>query len=358
MERELYRVACEALDRIPMHRKSGQTYSDHDVVRVLLWTACHDRPVCWACQLNNWPLWRRRTKLISQSQMSRRLRTVPAHQLLTQLGSDLRDRLPQGLIKYLDAKPLPVGGASKDRDAKFGRGAAGVQRGYKVTTAVDQYGCIEAWQLGPMNLPEHQQAEILLERMPWGLYVVGDNAYDKTHLYQQADARGMCLIGAFKTHAKAPGHRRQSPQRQHSLDLQRRPFGQDLLRMRWGIERSYGQMCSFAGGLAPLPAWVRTPHRVAVWFAAKLILDLPRRKRRAGRSCRDRNPDAVPARGPWLHANSRRPRRPLHEGRFLTANPPARYHACPAAMVQAGSSWCVIGALRTMAAHDPAWSLR
>jgi hypothetical protein len=169
MERELYRVACEALDGIPMHRKSGQIYSDHEVVRVLLWAVCHDRRVCWACQLNHGLLGRRRTKWTRPSQMSRRLRTVGAHQLLAQLESALRDRRPPGLIKYLDAKPRAVGGASKDRDAPFGRGAAGVQRGDKVTTAVDQYGCIEAWQLGPMHRPEHPQAESLLERRPWGL---------------------------------------------------------------------------------------------------------------------------------------------------------------------------------------------
>ena len=54
-------------------------------------------------------------------------------------------------------------------------------------------------------------------------------------------------------------------------------MGQDLLRMRTGIERSYGNLTSFAGGLGPLPAWVRRPHRVATWVAAKLILDYTRR---------------------------------------------------------------------------------
>ncbi|MCY2930121.1 MAG: hypothetical protein NTV86_11635 [Planctomycetota bacterium] len=47
--------------------------------------------------------------------------------------------------------------------------------------------------------------------------------------------------------------------------------------MRTGIERSYGNLTSFAGGLGPLPAWVRRPHRVATWVAAKLSLDYTRR---------------------------------------------------------------------------------
>jgi hypothetical protein len=43
--------------------------------------------------------------------------------------------------------------------------------------------------------------------------------------------------------------------------------------MRSDIERRLGNLCCFGGGLAPLPAWVRTPHRVARWVAAKLIIN-------------------------------------------------------------------------------------
>ena len=277
MERELFREACRELNRLPRIRKPGQIYDTHDIVRVLLWAVVHDRPIYWACQPRHWPLDLRRRPLPSQSQMSRRLRTFGVQQVLAQMLPALRERLPSGWIKYLDGKPLPVGGCSKDRDAKFGRGAGGIQRGYKMVCSVDQHGAIDAWRLGPMNLPEHDQACHLLKEMPTGWYVIGDNAYDKNELYEQAAGREMRLVGAFKTNAKAPGHRRHSPHRLASLDLQRRPMGQDLLRMRTGIERSYGNLTSFAGGLGPLPAWVRRPHRVATWVAAKLILDYTRR---------------------------------------------------------------------------------
>ena len=43
--------------------------------------------------------------------------------------------------------------------------------------------------------------------------------------------------------------------------------------MRADIERRLGNLCCFGGGLAPLPAWVRTPHRVARWVAAKLVIN-------------------------------------------------------------------------------------
>jgi len=277
MERELFREACACLARIPVILKANETYSARDVVRVLLWAVVHDRPVYWACQRRHWPLEMRRVKLISQSQMSRRLRCFAVQQMLMQLQQTMRDQLPQGWVKYLDGKPLPVGGCSKDRDAKFGRGAACIQRGYKLVCSVDQHGPIDEWRLGPMNLPEHVQATALLQEMPWGQYVVGDNAYDKNELYEQAADRQMQLIGQFKTHARAPGHRRHSPHRMASLDVQKLPLGRDLLRMRTGVERSYGNLTCFAGGLGPLPAWVRTPHRVATWVAAKIILDHARR---------------------------------------------------------------------------------
>lgn len=31
-----------------------QTYSDRDVLLVVLWAALHDRPIMWACQGENW----------------------------------------------------------------------------------------------------------------------------------------------------------------------------------------------------------------------------------------------------------------------------------------------------------------
>jgi hypothetical protein len=277
MERKLFRETCGELWRIPVIRNTRQTYSTHDIVEVFLWAVVHDRPVYWACQREHWPLEQWRKKLPSQSQMSRRLRTFAVHQVLLQLQHALRERLPSSWIKYIDGKPLPVGGCSKDRDAKFGRGAAGIQRGYKIVCVVDQQGPIDAWRLGSMNVPEHDQAELLLQEMPWAMYIVGDNAYDKNALYELAARREMRLVGAFKAHAKAPGHWRHSPHRLASLELQKRPMGQDLLRMRTGVERSYGNLSSFAGGLGPLPAWVRTPRRVAVWVAAKICLDFARR---------------------------------------------------------------------------------
>jgi hypothetical protein len=277
MERELYGECCLVLATIPQILRTNQTYTDHDVVKVLLWASVHDRPVSWACQGKHWPMELRRKKLISQGQTSRRSRTFSLQQVLMQLRQAMRDRLPTGRIKYIDGKPLPVGGCSKDRDAKFGRGAGSIQRGYKLVCLVDQHGPIDQWRLGSMNVPEHVQAKTLLGQIDQAAYIVGDNEYDKNELYEQAGSQNVQLVGAFKRNAQAVGHRRHSARRLEGLALQQQPLGQQLLRMRTGIERSFGNMTCFAGGLMPLPAWVRRPHRVALWVTTKILLDYSRR---------------------------------------------------------------------------------
>jgi len=50
-------------------------------------------------------------------------------------------------------------------------------------------------------------------------------------------------------------------------------FGRGLLWQRKAVERFFGQLTSFGGGLSPLPAWVRTHRRVRRWVQAKLIFN-------------------------------------------------------------------------------------
>ena len=45
-----------------------------------------------------------------------------------------------------------------------------------------------------------------------------------------------------------------------------------VLKARDEIERVFGVLTCTAGGLAPLPAWVRTLPRVRRWVGAKIIL--------------------------------------------------------------------------------------
>ena len=184
MERELYQMICQRLEEIPIVRNDRQIYDDRRIVQVHLWAALHDRPICWACQPGNWPLHLRRARIPSQSRMSRRLRTVSVQQLFQALYSALRAELPRSALKFIDGKPLPTGGCSKDADATFGHGAGTMLRGYRLVCIADESGPIDAWTLASMNVPEHRSAAHLLRSWSGEVTMVGDNAYDKNDLYE------------------------------------------------------------------------------------------------------------------------------------------------------------------------------
>ncbi len=255
------------------------TYHIHPharIVKVLLWAAAHDRPISWACVPANWPRRLRPRPLPSQPCMSRRLRTVGVLGLLERLQVRMRGRLPRGLLKLIDAKPLPVGGCTKDRDAAYGRAAGCKAKGYKLFTIVDHAcGAWDQWQLGAMNHPEERMAEKLLANSPGPALYVGDGIYDINRLYRLAGERGGALV-ARPPKGDGVGRRRQTPERLEGLATARSQTGEALLTARVGIERSYGNATSFGGGLGPLPAWVRRPHRVAVWVAAKAVINMDR----------------------------------------------------------------------------------
>ena len=59
-------------------------------------------------------------------------------------------------------------------------------------------------------------------------------------------------------------------------------FGQGIYQLRGAIERAYGNLTSFGGGLAPLPAWVRHEDRVWLWTSAKLVINAMRIESRKG----------------------------------------------------------------------------
>ena len=278
MERELYRRICQTLHQLPIFPNPRLTYGDTLVVKVLFWAALHDRPISWACQEAHWPPGLRPRPLISQSRMSRRLRTFAVHQLLAVLYQTLRDALPRSLLKFIDGKPLTVGGCSKDPDAKFGHAAGTIARGYKLVSLVDEHGAIDAWRLGPMNLCEHHEAVPLLPFIP-GTCLLGDAEYDKNHLYQAAVEHRIQLLAPAQRSAKGLGHHRHTPPRLAAKRLLATEPGRHLMATRTAIERSFGQATCFAAGLGPLPAWVRRPHRVASWVAAKFCIDAARRIR-------------------------------------------------------------------------------
>ena len=256
------------------HSKRKQ-YSDAEVVLVYLWAVLHDRPVCWACCLQNWWPWQRRRRLPSSATMSRRLRSEPIRVFLKAIEQQLRSRFPSSWCKWIDALPLPVGGSTQDRDAKYGRAASTMAKGYKLYAICDSKAGIEAWQVYGMNVNEKRVGLELVAQTDSEGYLVGDGEYHSTPLFDAAAEAGLQLVSR-KPAGRGLGHRRQSVHRLRGLDLLSRPFGKALLESRGGIERFFGQWGNFGAGLKPLPHWVRTLPRVRLWMQGKIIFNAVR----------------------------------------------------------------------------------
>ena len=50
------------------------------------------------------------------------------------------------------------------------------------------------------------------------------------------------------------------------------PLARMAMRCRPGVERIFGMLTCTAGGLGPLPAWVRSLERVRRWVGVKVII--------------------------------------------------------------------------------------
>ncbi|MGC1718743.1 MAG: hypothetical protein WA746_07150 [Isosphaeraceae bacterium] len=128
MERELwprlYHLVMEVGQTL---RLTDVTYQPHIIVLVFLWAALHDRPVSWACDERNWATTTLRpATLPDPSTLSRRLRRVDTAMLMRALVQRVRQEGDPQLVAVIDAKPLPVGGASQDPETHCGRGGRDV----------------------------------------------------------------------------------------------------------------------------------------------------------------------------------------------------------------------------------------
>jgi hypothetical protein len=278
MEHQLWRAIVIVLTRLSKARwRPRATYSDDRIVEVYYWAVIHDRPQKWACNKTNWPIWLRKKSLPSPSQLSRRLRCPRVIARLTELERYVvRPRLGC-LVWFIDGKPLVVGGCSKDRQAKFGRGAGCVAKGYKLHAIVDQTQNVAIWRVTPLNVDERKMAKRMLKHVQLQGYIVGDSNYDSNEIFQVCDEQGNRQLVAPRRMGShcGLGHRRQPKGRLRCRELLENPFaefGKCLINLRRGIERCYGNLCNWGGGLTHLPPWIRTIRRVRLWVQAKLIL--------------------------------------------------------------------------------------
>jgi hypothetical protein len=278
MERELWSLLYRTV------RATGREFSQKYkqipgwvVIVTMLWAALHDRPIGWACKPSNWRTTRLRPhRLPSPATMSRRVDGVATGLLWRAVEQRLRALGTQvpALLSFLDGKPLPVGGCTKDRDARYGRGAGTMAKGYKLHAVWSNGPVPEAWEVTPLNADEPTVAQRLVPQLCGTGYLLADGNYDVNDLYDSAQQQGYQLVTPLPK--APPGRRTQSPQRLHSIDMMARPFGQDLYRLRIRVESLFGNATSFGGGLSPLPAWVRGLERVRTWVWAKLLINAVR----------------------------------------------------------------------------------
>lgn len=278
MDREIWRqlmAAVRSADR--RVRRSGRRprYSDQQIVKMLLWTVWHDRPLCWACDRNHYTTLYRPMQLPSVSQFCRRVRTERFHAMLYAVHRYLARADGSVRLSFFDGKALPVSNYSQDPDARDGYANGGMCCGYKLHAWATEDGRIPLFIVRPLNEGEPKVARQLAPQVPPGQTVLADANYDSAPLYQALAERDSQLLTPLKGRARSPRSLRRMPAaRRRAIDLwDRRPtFCQRLGRERIGIERIFSTLTCFGGGLAPLPHWVRRLHRVERWVTAKLAI--------------------------------------------------------------------------------------
>lgn len=282
MERKLWKHLYKAVmtvDYDPGPRRREPVIRDRAIAAVLLWAALRDRPVSWACVPRHWADHRRMPRpLPSQPTVSRRLRSRAVRRLLNAVMRHFHGGDHGTWIRRLDGKPLPVGLCSKDPDARWGRSCGGWFRGYKLHAIWGDAATPDAWEVRPAHAAEPVVMRLLVRRTAGTGYLLGDSSFDSNPLHRVAARRGFCVVAPPKKRQRDLGHRRHHPTRLHALEMLGRPFGRALYGSRGAIERSFGHLSSFGGGLGPLPAWVRRRWRVRLWVQAKLLINAARIK--------------------------------------------------------------------------------
>jgi hypothetical protein len=290
MELELWADLSQAISAVgrrlaPRPRDAHPTAR---VVRVHLWSALHDRPTAWACDPKNWDARTRPDALPDQSTMSRRMRRADFEPFLDLVRARLGGRpAAAGLLRVVDGKPLELPNHTTDRDARWGRGVSRTAVGYKLHAICSAGNPLpDAFVVTPLDRCEKRMALRMVPRVGGGGggYLLGDAHYDASWLFDGCRGHGHQLVCPRAKPGTGLGHHYQSPDRRRAVDLLEPPggiarFGPSLYARRTDVERAFGNMASFGGGLATLPPWVRRIWRVRRWVWAKLLINAARIRR-------------------------------------------------------------------------------
>lgn len=269
MEDRLWDIVCQVIPRCKA--KSGQTYSNRNVLLVMLWAVLHDRPVCWACDAVNWPAHRRPARLPHPSTVSRRARTPEMAAFGETAHASLREQLSDGSrTAAIDGKPLLVSDYSRDPDATNGRAMRRWGRGYKLHAVGDARGVIQAFEVLPLNVQERVAARNLLVQLPDSIRrVLADGNYDSGPLHTLLAPLGRKLYTPLIKNYAGP---RSHPRRRRLWRIMNADIGVQIANAREHIERQFALLGNLGFGLKGLPNWVRRQHRVSNWISHKLLL--------------------------------------------------------------------------------------
>lgn len=277
MERELWKLLYEAATQLDEPWGTWK-FSSADILGVYFWAVVNDRPMIWSLNEAEWPDDLRPECLPSQATLSRRMRQYSTLQLMLRVEEVwlALSLVTSRWLRIIDGKPLGVSGVSKDPDAGYGRGAGGMQKGYKLHAIWGAGPLPLAWALAPINVSEKTMAAELIPTLPGEGYLLGDSEYDSNKLYDLAHDAGYQLLTRKRQKHRGVGHRRQSPHRLRSIELTNKPFGKGIYGYRRQVERDFGNCTNFGGGLTCLPPWVRRSTRVRNWTCAKLLVNAAR----------------------------------------------------------------------------------
>jgi hypothetical protein len=127
MENELWKKVYQMTDKLGKNKRPKRaTYTDADITLTYLWAVLHDRPTCWACRRENWPIYYRRRSLPDPSTMCRRLRTKDVQRLLRDIEKTLTGQSPRNVCRWIDAKGLRISNGSTDKQAGYGYASGGM----------------------------------------------------------------------------------------------------------------------------------------------------------------------------------------------------------------------------------------
>lgn len=287
MGRELWRTvsgevaAADRRARRALGPRQKVRFANRLIVRMYCWSVAHDRPLCWACDRANYGAHFRPRALPSVSQFRKRVKDDPwVRRTLQELhgrfaGVGGRPPSPGGAF---DGKLLAVAMHRRDPDARKVRTNAGYVRGYRLHAWADR-GRIVVWSVTAANAGEQTVAEALCPHLPPlspEAVVLGDVRYDSAPLYARvaAETGGALLTGLQGMSGTPRVLRAMGPARRAAVEAWRShaPLARMAMRGRVAeVEAVFGTLTCTAGGLAPLPAWVRRIDRVRRWVGVKVI---------------------------------------------------------------------------------------